>query len=186
MNIPNLDVLNSTGPGQIGWAAPELKGSVFGYFLWQGLNGAADVEAVGKPRQGGLAPGTRHYLKAYVGQWVTENRADVQEPMLLPADADFPIVFRHSSQPTTVPPPGEADPRWKQIAALWEKHAELRRKDPVSLSAGGLGGVPAETAAAGTTGGGGSGLRGRNSTRPGNRRNRWPRRSIETRLGSTW
>ena len=123
-------MLNSTGPGQIGWAAPELKGSVFGYFLWQGLNGAADVEPSGNRDKVVSLQELLRYLKAYVGQWVTENRADVQEPMLLPADADFPVVFRHSSQPTTVPAPGDADPRWQQIAALWEKHAELRQKAP--------------------------------------------------------
>jgi hypothetical protein len=125
-------VLNSAGPGQIAWAAPELKGSVFGYFLWQALNGAADLDQSGNRDKVVSLQELTRYLKAYVGQWVTERRADIQEPMLLPADADFPVVFRRSSQPTTVPAPGEADPRWRQIAALWEKHAELRR----SASAG--------------------------------------------------
>jgi len=130
LNIPNLAVLNSTSPGQVGWAAPELKGSVFGYFLWQGLNGAADVEQSGNRDKVVSLQELRHYLQAYVGQWVTENRAAIQEPMLLPADADFPLVFRHSSEPTSVPPPGEPDPRWQSIAALWQKHAELARNNP--------------------------------------------------------
>jgi len=77
LNIPNLAVLNSTSPGQVGWAAPELKGSVFGYFLWQGLNGAADVEQSGNRDKVVSLQELRHYLQAYVGQWVTENRAAV-------------------------------------------------------------------------------------------------------------
>jgi Mg-chelatase subunit ChlD len=130
VNVPNLCVLNSTGPGQVGWAAPELKGSVFGYFLWQGLKGAADAEQSGDHDKVVSLQELRQYLKAHVGQWVTENRAAVQEPLLLPPEADFPIVFRHSSQATAVPAPSEPDPRWQQIGPLWEKHAELSRRTP--------------------------------------------------------
>ncbi len=130
VNIPNLAVLNSTGPGQVGWAAPELQGSVFAYFLWQGLNGAADVEQSGNRDKVVSLQELYQYLRAYVGQWVTENRADVQEPLLLPSTADFPVVFRHSTQATSVPPLGAKDPRWEQIGPLWLKHAELARKTP--------------------------------------------------------
>jgi len=133
LNVPNLAVLNSTSPGQVGWASPELKGSVFGYFLWQGLNGAADVEQSGNHDKVVSLQELRRYLHAYVGQWVTENRGAAQVPMLLPADADFPVVFRHSSGPTVIPPPGESDPRWPQIAVLWLKHAELARNNPYRL-----------------------------------------------------
>ncbi len=130
VNVPNLAVLNSTSPGQVGWTATELQGSVFGYFLWQGLNGAADIEQSGNRDKVVSLQELCKYLRAYVGQWVTENRADLQEPMLVPATADFPVVFRHSSQPTSVPALGEPDPRWKQIGPLWAKHAELARKNP--------------------------------------------------------
>ena len=160
LNIPNLAVLNSTRPGQVGWAAPELKGSVFGYFLWQGLGGAADVEESGNHDKVVSLQELRRYLQSYVRQWVTENRAAVQEPMLLPADADFPVVFRRSSEPTVIPPVGEADPRWPQIGALWEKHAELARNAPLSQPTAGVGGIPAETAAARTVGRERQGLRG--------------------------
>ena len=43
---PNLVVINSTSPGQIGWAAPELGSSVFGHFFMKGLNGAAAPIAI--------------------------------------------------------------------------------------------------------------------------------------------
>jgi Mg-chelatase subunit ChlD len=130
VNNPSLYVLNSAGPGQVGWAAPELKGSVFGYFLRQGLNGAADVEVSGNGDKVVSLQELYRYLRAYVGQWVTENRDDVQEPMLLPDGADFPVVFQHPSKRTTIPTPGAPDPRWKQIGLLWKKHAELSRTVP--------------------------------------------------------
>lgn len=135
-NNPNLYVLTSTGPGQIGWSAPELGGSVFGYFVAKGLDGAADVE-VGGNRDKRVSLRELHaYLKAYVHQWVTENRADVQEPMLLSAndaedDADFPLVFRRSDEITAMPEMAkDGHPGWKQIAELWRRHAELRANSP--------------------------------------------------------
>jgi hypothetical protein len=133
-NIPNLVVLNSTSPGQVGWAAPELKGSVFGYFLWQGLKGAADAETTGNHDKIVALRELTDYLKAQVRQWVTDNRGDVQEPMLLPPNADFPLVYAQSREQTLIPEvdPLDAgnDPRWKEIYALWQTHSELRRGTP--------------------------------------------------------
>ena len=47
LNLPQLVVVNSTGPGQVNWASAELNGSAFGYFAAQGLAGRADVERSG-------------------------------------------------------------------------------------------------------------------------------------------
>ncbi|MGA2254463.1 MAG: vWA domain-containing protein, partial [Thermoguttaceae bacterium] len=71
------------------------------------------------------------YLKAKVSQWVTQNRDDLQEPILLPENApDVPLVFRRSDEGTVMPPPGERDPRWDQMAELWKQHSALRTKAP--------------------------------------------------------
>ncbi len=130
-NVPRLYVLNSTSPGQTAWAAPELHGSVFGYFLTQGLGGAADVESAGNHNNQVSLRELHGYLKTNVNQWVIENRDDGQEPMLLPDDApDVPLVFRGSNQRTIVPKPAARDDRWDQVAALWQKHAQLRAKTP--------------------------------------------------------
>ena len=135
-NNPNLYVLTSTSPGQIGWSAPELGGSVFGYFLSKGLDGAADVEVRGDGNKHVSLRELHAYLKAYVRQWVTENRADVQEPMLLTPndaedDAEFSLVFRRSAEKTAMPEmPKEGHPGWKQVAELWQRHAELRANSP--------------------------------------------------------
>ncbi len=96
--IPNLVILNSTSPGERGWASADLGGSVFGHFLRLGLAGAADSELDGG--KGGNADRRvslhelLHYLDRHVDDWVRRNRADRQQPMLVPASAaDFTVVW---------------------------------------------------------------------------------------------
>ncbi len=130
-NIPNLVVLSSAGPGQIGWAAPELTGSVFGYFFWQGLKGAADVEKTGNGDRIVSLRELYDYLQAHVGQWVRENRSDIQRPLLLPDTVDFPLVHARSRDTTVLPEPEPArDARWSEVSALWQLHEQLRRQVP--------------------------------------------------------
>ena len=65
---------------------------MFGHFLAQGLNGAADVESAGNHNKQVSLRELHGYLKAKVNQWVIQNRDDVQEPMLLPENApDIPL-----------------------------------------------------------------------------------------------
>ena len=85
--IPNLCVINSSSPGQIGWAAPELGGSAFGYFFAQGLKGAADVEETGNGDRVVSLSELYEYLKTHVAQWVGENRADSQQPTSSASDS---------------------------------------------------------------------------------------------------
>jgi hypothetical protein len=129
--IPNLCVINSSSPGQIGWAAPELGGSVFGYFFAQGLKGAADVEETGNGDRVVSLGELSEYLKTHVAQWVGENRADSQQPMLISQGADWPLVYAQSREKTAIAGAAEQnDPRWKEIAQLWTIHDQLRRKTP--------------------------------------------------------
>lgn len=93
----DLFVLNSAGPGQIGWAAPELGGSVFCHFLWRALSG----DAAGDDNQVSLLE-LHGYLKDSVNHWVRTGRDDQQVPMLLPGDPDdFPLVNTPSRQGAT-------------------------------------------------------------------------------------
>ncbi|GAF73470.1 unnamed protein product, partial [marine sediment metagenome] len=126
-SVPGLVVLNSSGPGQIGWAAPELENSVFGHYLWRGLRGEADAEQTGN-RDGKIHLRELHdYLKAQVSHWVKVNRHDVQEPMLLPHDVDdFPLA--HAKPREKPSPQNDKAPRWNDIELLWETHAKLRDK----------------------------------------------------------
>ncbi|MCC6127138.1 MAG: VWA domain-containing protein [Pirellulales bacterium] len=123
-NVPGLVVLNSASPGQIGWAAPELRNSVFGYFLWRGLSGAARPGKNGEITLRDLFA----YLNRNVKQWVSEKRADDQTPMLIPSDAvDFPLVFDKSQDQEPIPHADiSGDARWDKLRGLWDRHAKLK------------------------------------------------------------
>ncbi len=130
-NIPGLVVLNSASPGQIGWSAPELRDSVFGFFLWKGLNGAARTGKNGKIISLRDLCG---YLKNNVSLWVSEKRADDQTPMLIPPNADFPLVYaRSQAREAGTKAELSRDPRWDEVQKLWIRHATLREKQ-VGLS----------------------------------------------------
>ena len=107
--IPNLVILNSTSPGQRGWDSADLAGSVFGHYLQLGLAGAADTPVRGP--EGEVLGGNgdhrvslnelHRYLQRRVDDWVQRNRADRQQPMLVPAGAaDFTVVWslNHKTQ----------------------------------------------------------------------------------------
>ncbi|MGQ9575816.1 MAG: hypothetical protein ACUVUC_10900 [Thermoguttaceae bacterium] len=134
--VPGLVILNSAGPGQIGWTSPErLQGSVFGYHVWKGLMGAADRDPEANGDGQVSLKELHQYVRKYVSQQVSEDRADLQEPLLVPSDAqDFALVYALSERELDRREaewggsPAPRDPRWAQIAPLWEKHAELERR----------------------------------------------------------
>lgn len=72
-----LWVLTAAGQGQVAWAAPELRGSVFGHFLARGLQGEAD------PRSGQITLASLFdYLATHVDAYVQRRRAASQQPQL--------------------------------------------------------------------------------------------------------
>jgi hypothetical protein len=130
LSVPNLAVLNSSRPGQTAWASPELGGSVFGHFLSRALQGAADVEQGNHDGKVSLQELSR-YVTAHVRQWSLENRADVQTPMLYPADLDMELVYALPvAHQAAESPSSTLDPRWDDIARLWLRHHELARSRP--------------------------------------------------------
>lgn len=96
--VPNLTILNSTSPAQLGWAAPELRGSVFGYFVRKAIEGDADQWSEGGngDRRVSLHELTQ-FVRHHVRTWVRQHRHDVQEPMLVPAATkDFEVTWTYS------------------------------------------------------------------------------------------
>ncbi len=124
-----LVVINSTSPGQIGWAAPELKGSVFGYYLWKGLAGRANND----DNRVSLSE-LQKYLRENVNDWALTHRGVEQTPMLLEnlqkGGKDFSLVYAPFSAAPKDPIGGEeADKQaWKEIGELWKTHARLYDK----------------------------------------------------------
>ena len=94
-------MLTSTSPGEISSTAPELGGSVFGHFLYDGLHGEADgfhVKADGSHvaddarRNGKVSLGELYcYLRTKVDSWVRDHRDDRQQPMLFDKDGEIQL-----------------------------------------------------------------------------------------------
>ena len=133
--VPNLVIMNSTSPGEIGWASPEMRGSVFGQFLRLGLAGAADLPQEGGNYDRRVSLNELHsYLLRRVDGWTQENRGVRQRPLLIPADPpnflltwslDRPLLDRVVSEFIGASP---ADPTVSrsQIDELWSAFATLR------------------------------------------------------------
>ena len=159
LKVPNLAVLNSTSPGQAARASPELGGSAFGHFFSQGLQGVADVEQGNHDGKVSLQELSR-YVAAHVRQWTLENRADVQTPMLIPADPDMELVYARPSARTASSSPSSApDPRWDDVARLLAAPPGTGPLPSLSPQPAGLGDLSAQAAAAGTTDSGRHGVR---------------------------
>ncbi|MHB8974243.1 MAG: hypothetical protein ACYC4N_27735 [Pirellulaceae bacterium] len=89
-HLPRLYVINSTRHNERGFAAPELGGSVFAYFVAAGLRGAADTNADGQVRLRELTD----YLQNHVASWVSHYRSAQQQPLIVPGDAeDFGLAY---------------------------------------------------------------------------------------------
>jgi hypothetical protein len=78
---PKLYVIAAAGSSEIGWAAPELRGSVFGHFLARGLRGEGNRKA----RAVSLA-GLFGYLAREVDGYSQRRRGVHQQPTLFHGD----------------------------------------------------------------------------------------------------
>jgi hypothetical protein len=130
-DVANLYVLNSCGAGQVGYAAPELGGSVFGLFVKRGLAGFADGCLGDKPDLSVSVKELHQYTVREVGKWVANFRGDVQRPELLTSkNADSAkLVVGYGKQMTSRPEPnfagGKQDGRIKDIE---QRLAEIRKQ----------------------------------------------------------
>ncbi|MHC4402040.1 MAG: hypothetical protein ACYTG0_20400, partial [Planctomycetota bacterium] len=134
LKIPNLYVLNSAGREQIGHAAPELGGSVFGHYLWQGLKGAADSD--GNQDDTVSLDELSEYLNDRVGRWVAVNRSDRQQPMLLrphngSESSDVPLVYASGEESPAERTPIASGGQWNDVAEYWRLHQRLRNRHRV-------------------------------------------------------
>jgi len=143
-DVPGLYVLNSTSSGQVAWPAPKLDGTAFGYYVAEGLNG----EAKGRDNKVTLRE-LHEYLVDHVGQWSINNRADIQQPTLIPAlteEGDFAIAFagnRSSLRPgeerVSALRIGLTDSQ-QELDSLWQQYDRVlddrspQRTDPIGLA----------------------------------------------------
>lgn len=119
-----LIVFNSAGPGQVGWAAPELGGSVFGHFVKRALQGEAD----GGSTRGYVTLGElRTYLQSRVDGWVWRHRRERQTPQQLGGDGVDHLSLVHvapsAQEPRTAEPAAAAidRERLERVLSLWRR-----------------------------------------------------------------
>ncbi|MCE9605183.1 MAG: VWA domain-containing protein [Planctomycetia bacterium] len=86
-DVPNLQVLTSSGLDETSWASADLRGSAFGRAVRLGLAGAADRSERGEKignRNGRVSIAELHrYVGSYVERWAKKNRGVEQTPRLL-------------------------------------------------------------------------------------------------------
>ncbi len=131
---PNLYVLNSHQAGQISWPAPELGGSVFGYFVAQALVGENDQDRQVTLRE------LHQEVERNVQAWTSAKRASSQQPLLITAadqPTDFPVVYagrRSLAVPTEQSLRAYREGllrQWEAIAQLWTRADQVHRRQDV-------------------------------------------------------
>lgn len=131
---PGLIVFNSASPGQVGWAAPELGGSVFGHFVQLGLQGQADTDATrGYVTLGEL----RDYLLSRVDGWVWRHRGERQTPQQLGGSESDKLYLVHvapksnSDAAAEVARPSSIDrERLDRVLGLWRRIDSAQPNQP--------------------------------------------------------
>jgi hypothetical protein len=122
-----LWVLCSYGRGQVAFGARELKNTVFGYYLDQGLQGhARDYNPEQKNDDRITVKDLACFVNARVDRWVRHNYPDAQQtPQLFGQGADFTVKVVGKTQPSEEPdssaPPESAGAEYPEyLRKGWE------------------------------------------------------------------
>ncbi len=125
--IPNLAVIGSAGPYEVSWASTGRGLTIFGHFVREGLKGAAAREGINRINALDLYT----YVQKNVKDWVWQNRAAVQEPVLLYGDkAEMKEwqLLRHDGNTAT--PNTQQEPDFSRLETAWKQCDRLRRDVP--------------------------------------------------------
>jgi Mg-chelatase subunit ChlD len=120
----SVAILSSAGTGEAAYAAAELQGTPFGYFVARALAGdrAADADHDDEISVKEL----HRFVQRNVAQWVARNRSDVQTPLLLlPGEQDFRLVFVVSEASSKLAPAQPPTTYFASVRSLWEKVGDL-------------------------------------------------------------
>lgn len=95
-DLGKLTIMMAAGADEHAAVSADLRGSVFGHYLRQGLAGAADLHSPSGNRDGWVSVSELHsYVQSHVHQWVVRNRGTGQSPILLTrGDESDPILVR--------------------------------------------------------------------------------------------
>jgi hypothetical protein len=130
--VPNLVVLVSSGPDQRSWPFPERGVTAFGHHLHEALSGAADLDGDRRVTGWELA----EYVRPRVRAWARDQRAALQEPVLLPRGPEGEARSRamHLATIRLVPagqpqPPTPFEPP-PELRRAWEEYRDLAAATP--------------------------------------------------------
>ncbi len=125
--IPDLVVLSASAANQQSWASEERGMTIFGYYILEGLKGAADLD--GNIHVTALE--LHQYVKDQVEAWAYANRLASQTPVLLPNDADGQDRAQQIRlavvQGPPQPPPSRKAPDLNHLASTWKAFDALRQ-----------------------------------------------------------
>jgi hypothetical protein len=109
---PVCVVMCACSRGQVSLTSEELGRSVFGYYLERGLSGWADGQGPsGKSDAQVSVKELFAYVKSRVERWSAQNRGQLQTPILLGQDDDFPLVQIKADKPAAPEPPSPEEYR---------------------------------------------------------------------------
>jgi hypothetical protein len=137
-DIPNLVVLCSASPFQKSWYSEEWRKTAFGYYLGEGLKGAADLKEEGGDNSGRVsALELFRYVRKKVQIWAHDNRDAGQEPMLLPQGAEGEerarnmelVVYEKYEPPAEKVPTAPAIPE-RKLTEAWANAQKLMKDAP--------------------------------------------------------
>ena len=130
LKLKHVAVIQSCQDGEENWVAPELGGSVFGYYAAQGLCGAADGAGGGRKDRIVSLFELRDYLTNNVSGWVKANRGRVQRPGLCGEKvADFRVAWNSKLPPMVKPPVEQWRSRLADLAEAWSTYDQLYQQD---------------------------------------------------------
>src|SRR5262249_25281086 len=128
--VQGLAVLSSCAPGQTSWISEADGNSVFGYYVAEGLSGAA--QGWDPSVRGLTVHGLARYVRDRVAHWVAANRQAVQTPVLL-GDPALNFTLPRGAHPRVLIAP--RDPKateglWARLDEAWARRAALQARHP--------------------------------------------------------
>ncbi len=129
-NCEQLWVMMSFGNESVGWHAPELHSTVFGYFVAQGLRGWAAEKREDNTIQ---LDQLFQFVKSAVSTWVRDYRGSTQIPVLMStltkdqeeaiqSAADVQVIYNDKELVQPAPAQGHVQSNVVKLDNLWDKY----------------------------------------------------------------
>lgn len=128
----NFAVLLSCAESQTAWTAPEIQGTVFGFMVAAGLQGAAD-ELFGNGNQRVTVQELAGFVAETVDGYVREHRGRVQNPGLVwsgeSQENDFELCFQ-SNYSSTAGASYQPNTRLTRMSEAWSSFEQWNKRTP--------------------------------------------------------